>query len=88
MFKLFKKKPEEAANPAIETAPTPEDSQELSFAQRLKTSLSKTRNLLGGQLNALFGGGKIDAETYDALETILLTSDIGVAATQKNCWIT
>ena len=83
MFKLFKKKPEEAANPAIETAPTPEDSQELSFAQRLKTSLSKTRNLLGGQLNALFGGGKIDAETYDALETILLTSDIGVAATQK-----
>ena len=56
---------------------------ELSFTQRLKAGLSKTRNLLGSQLNALFGAGKIDAETYDELETILLTSDIGVAATQK-----
>lgn len=55
----------------------------LSFTERLKQGLSKTRSLLGGQLNALFGGGKIDAETYEELETILLTSDIGVAATQK-----
>ena len=54
-----------------------------SWAERLKQGLSKTRNLLGGQLASLFGGGKIDAETYDELEAILLTSDIGVAATQK-----
>ncbi len=54
-----------------------------SFSERLKQGLSKTRNLLGGQLNSLFGGGKIDAETYEELETILLTSDIGVAATQR-----
>ena len=54
-----------------------------SFTARLKQGLSKTRNLLGGQLNVLFGGGKIDAETYEELETILITSDIGVAATQK-----
>ncbi|WP_020184141.1 MULTISPECIES: signal recognition particle-docking protein FtsY [Methylotenera] len=56
---------------------------ELSFTERLKQSLSKTRQQLGGQLNSLFGGGKIDAETYEELETILLTSDIGVAATQR-----
>jgi fused signal recognition particle receptor len=86
MFDFLKKKPaEEAAKPAeisVETtakAPQPE----LSFTQRLKQGLSKTRNLLGSQLNSLFGGGKIDAETYEELETILLTSDIGVAATQK-----
>ena len=86
MFDFFKKKPTEdtarSAEPATskleEVAKT-----ELSFAQRLKQGLSKTRNLLGLQLNSLFGGGKIDAETYDELETILLTSDIGVAATQK-----
>jgi fused signal recognition particle receptor len=54
-----------------------------SFTERLKQGLSKTRNLLGGQLNSLFVAGKIDAETYEELETILLTSDIGVAATQR-----
>ncbi len=56
---------------------------ELSFAQRLKQSLAKTRQQLSGQLNSLFGGGKIDADTYEELETILLTADIGVAATTQ-----
>lgn len=56
---------------------------ELSFAQRLKQGLAKTRQQLSGQLNSLFGGGKIDAETYEELETILLTADIGVAATTQ-----
>ena len=84
MFNIFKKKPIEPAEiaqatPAVEVAPA----AELSFAQRLKAGLSKTRNLLGGQLNALFGGGKIDADTYEELESILLTSDIGVAATNN-----
>lgn len=55
----------------------------LSFTERLKQGLTKTRQQLGGQLNSLFGSGKIDADTYDELETILLTSDIGVAATQR-----
>ncbi len=65
-------------------AETPSKSTEkVSFTERLKKGLAKTRQQLGGQLNALFGGGKIDAETYEELETILLTSDIGVAATQK-----
>ena len=56
---------------------------ELSFAQRLKQGLAKTRQQLSGQLNSLFGGGKIDADTYEELETILLTADIGVAATTQ-----
>ena len=86
MFNIFKKKPEEAAKieEPIKLEPTENSAtSEIGFTQRLKQGLAKTRNLLGGQLNALFGGGKIDAETYEELETILLTSDIGVAATQK-----
>ena len=83
MFNIFKKKPEEVALPTVETAPAVEVAQKLSFTQRLKQGLAKTRNQLGSQLNSLFGGGKIDAETYEELETILLTSDIGVADTQK-----
>ena len=88
MFNIFKKKLEETTAEteplvAAESLTKTDAEQELSFTQRLKVGLSKTRNLLGGQLNVLFGGGKIDAETYEELETILLTSDIGVAATQK-----
>lgn len=53
------------------------------WAQRLKQGLAKTRDRLGGQLAGLFGvGRKIDAELYEELETILLTADVGVDATQ------
>jgi fused signal recognition particle receptor len=55
----------------------------LSLTQRLKKGLSKTRQQLGGQLSHLFSGGKIDEDTYETLESILLTSDIGIAATEK-----
>ena len=54
-----------------------------SWAARLKQGLAKTRGLLGAQLGSLFGGGKIDAETYEELESILLTADVGIAATQR-----
>jgi fused signal recognition particle receptor len=55
----------------------------LSLTERLKKGLSKTRQQLGGQLTRLFSGGKIDLDTYEELESILLTADIGIAATQK-----
>lgn len=54
-----------------------------SWTARLKQGLAKTRQQLGGQLNQLFSSGKIDEDTYETLETILLTSDIGVSATQQ-----
>ncbi len=56
--------------------------EKLSFTQRLKQGLSKTRLQFSGQLNHLLSGGKINAETYDELENILLTSDVGISATQ------
>ena len=55
---------------------------EPSLVQKLKLGLSKTRKQLGNQLAVLFSGGHIDAEVYEELETILLTSDIGISATQ------
>ena len=77
MFNIFKK------TPAATTAPTADPNiTEPSFKERLKQSLSKTRKQLGSQLAGLFGGGKIDAEVYEELETILLTADVGVNATQ------
>jgi fused signal recognition particle receptor len=75
MFNPFAKKSE----PATPAQPEPSS---LSWTQRLKNGLAKTRQQLGGQLSALFGGGKIDEDIYEELETILLTSDVGVSATQ------
>lgn len=75
MFNPFAKKSEPVTPPVAEA-------NSLSWAQRLKNGLSKTRQQLGGQLSALFGGGKINEEIYEELETILLTSDVGVSATE------
>ncbi|BAK75181.1 signal recognition particle-docking protein FtsY [Pseudogulbenkiania sp. NH8B] len=52
-----------------------------SWTERLKAGLSKTRDKLGKSLAGLFGGGKIDEDLYDELETVLLTADMGVDAT-------
>ncbi|MCB4811256.1 signal recognition particle-docking protein FtsY [Methylovorus menthalis] len=68
--------------PATEVTPEPVPESKLSWTERLKSGLAKTRSQLGNQLAGLFGGGKIDEDVYEELETILLTSDVGVAATQ------
>jgi len=78
MFDFFKKDktPVAAETSPVDVAPSQ------SWAARLKQGLAKTRNQLGNQLASIFGGGKIDAEVYEELETILLTSDVGINATQ------
>ena len=64
-------------SPQLEAAPVPE----LSWAQRLKAGLAKTRDKLGKNLAGLFGGGQIDEALYEELETVLLTADMGIDAT-------
>ena len=52
------------------------------WAARLKQGLASTRNQLNRQLTGLFGGHKkIDEALYEELETVLLSCDVGVAAT-------
>jgi len=88
MFDFFKKDKTPAspeASPAVASAnsnPSSSPNPSLSWTARLKQGLAKTRNQLGNQLASIFGGGKIDAEVYEELETILLTSDVGINATQ------
>ncbi|MFT7227693.1 MAG: fused signal recognition particle receptor [Methylophilaceae bacterium] len=99
MFDFFKKKnaPETVVDdkaPELDVLETPTveeekhhekpaEKEKLSWSEKLKTGLSKTRQNLGGQITSLFNGGKIDEETYEELESILLTSDVGVAATLR-----
>jgi len=73
MFSFFKSKPEPEAAPD-----TP-----LSWGERLRRGLAKTRDVLNTPVTELFtGGAKIDAALYEELETILLSADMGVEATQ------
>ncbi|HYG32168.1 MAG TPA: signal recognition particle receptor subunit alpha, partial [Methylophilaceae bacterium] len=76
MFDFFKKDKTPPPEPEIPQAPT------LSWTERLKQGLSRTRSQLGSQLTGLFSGGRISEEVYEELETILLTADVGVPATQ------
>ena len=85
MFDFFKKSktPNQAPEAKKEAPLVAPAETSLTWAGRLKQGLTKTRKQFGNQLASLFGGGKIDAEVYEELETILLTSDVGVNATQN-----
>lgn len=83
MFDFFKKNKSPDPAQTSEIVATAMAEQTQSWGERLKNSLSKTRKQLGNQLASLFGGGKIDAEVYEELETILITSDVGVNATKN-----
>jgi len=73
-----------APAPDLATETVSEDeAPKVTFAQRLKKGLSKTRRQFGNQLTDIFGGGKIDEDIYEELETVLLTSDVGINATNQ-----
>jgi len=93
MFSFFKSKKDPAEADGTPASPGTDASaaagveakpeEPISFAAKLKQGLARTRQNLSKQLSSLFGGGKIDEALYEELETILLTSDIGVSATQQ-----
>ncbi|MDA1310535.1 MAG: signaling recognition particle receptor family protein, partial [Proteobacteria bacterium] len=51
--------------------------------QRLKSGLSRTSDKLAGGITALFTKRKLDTETLQQLEDLLITSDLGVATAAK-----
>jgi fused signal recognition particle receptor len=56
----------------------------MKLFDRLKTQIDKTRLQISGKIDKLFlTFGKIDANLFDELEEILITSDIGVETTLK-----
>ena len=61
--------------PAAEVAP-------INFFARIKSGLSRTRSQFSEGLSKLFLGQKqIDEELLEEIETLLLTADVGIAAT-------
>ena len=75
MFGFLKK-----STGAQEAAPTA-GTHEPSWRERLKAGLARTRAQFGGKLKSIFSRGKVDDELLEELETLLLTSDVGMDAT-------
>ena len=63
-------------------APAPVEEHKLSWAARLKQGLTKSRDKMAKSLAGVFGGGQIDEDLYEELETVLITSDMGMEATE------
>jgi len=92
MFSFIKKKPTEPAStkpveaaeiaPSVSVAENVDDSSSKGLFARLKQSLSKTRSALSDSLSNLILGRKtIDQDLLDDIETQLLSSDVGIEAT-------
>ena len=73
--------PVSVSEPAVQEPEPPVQEKKLSWAQRLKAGLSRTRSQIGGGLANLFGLRKIDEELLEELESTLLMADCGVEAT-------
>ena len=89
MFSFFKKSssaPEPPPSPSTDPSPSeaPQVSQapQLSWRERLKAGLARTRAQFSSQLKSVFARGKVDDDLLEELESLLLTSDVGLEATE------
>jgi fused signal recognition particle receptor len=66
--------------PRVEAEPAPPE----SFFEKLRRGLARTHDAFVGRIDALLGrGGPIGEETFEALEEILYTADLGVVTAQR-----
>jgi len=63
----------------VEAAPEPK----LTWFQRLRAGLARTSSQLTNQISALFTKRKLDEDTLDELEDLLIQSDLGVETAMR-----
>ncbi|NVK73650.1 signal recognition particle-docking protein FtsY [Marinomonas sp. CT5] len=74
---------EESTTEQAEEVPNEPIQPTLSWSQRIKSGLSRTRSGLGSGLSSVLGGHKkVDDDLLEELETQLLMADVGIDATQ------
>ena len=61
----------------------PEQQNTLSFSEKIKAGLKKTRDAISVNLSSLISIRKIDQNFYDDLEMTLIAADVGYAASQQ-----
>ncbi|MGK6313323.1 signal recognition particle-docking protein FtsY [Neorhizobium sp. DT-125] len=67
-----------------EPAPTPAAlAPKLSWFQRLRAGLARTSSQLTGQISALFTKRKLDEDTLEELEDLLIQADLGVETAMR-----
>jgi len=69
--------------PVAEPEPTPEPEQKRSWFQRLKDGLKKSTSAISEGISGIFTKAKIDDDTLEELEDLLITSDLGVSVAGK-----
>ncbi|MCX8999314.1 signal recognition particle-docking protein FtsY [Rhizobiaceae bacterium BDR2-2] len=74
-FALTEDEPEEETQP--------EEAPQLSWFQRLRAGLSRTSSQLTQKISALFTKRKLDEDTLDELEDLLIQSDLGVETAMR-----
>ena len=57
--------------------------EEISWLQKLRQGLGKTRRGLANQLKSVVGQGPLNADAVIEIESLLLQADVGIAATDK-----
>lgn len=78
MFDFLKRNKQETIAQAV-----PDNNTKEGFFARLKKGLSKTRHAFSEKIAAIFLGKKeLTPQLFDDIETLLLTSDVGVETTQ------
>lgn len=83
MFGFGKNKSQENEIAAAEADESAADAKETSLFARLKERLGRTRSTISdGLAGLLLGKKQIDDELLEELETLLLTADVGIDATQ------
>lgn len=83
-FKKNKSPAEGNVQPSVEQAPQTEPEKKQSLFARLKSGLTRTRSgITDGLADLVLGKKAIDDDVLDEIETLLLTSDVGVEATQQ-----
>lgn len=86
----IKKEVQDAKAPKIETPNTEvsaqklaEPKKEISFSERLKSGLSRSRQEVWGKLTSIFGGPSLSDESIDTIEELLYSADIGTATVSE-----
>ena len=71
------------AAPALEAAPAVEVAPRRSWWQRLQQGLSRSSQAIGGSISDIFSKRKLDADTLQDLEDVLIRADLGAAASLR-----
>lgn len=71
----------DAPEPEASDAPAPEEKK--SWFQRLKAGLRKSTSAISGGISDIFTKTRLDDDTLEELEDLLITSDLGVSVAAK-----